>query len=252
MGDRELTDRGPQTTDRGQRSAVVLITGATGNLGAAAARAFYAAGDTLALFARKPDKVTAVLPVISADGERAAAFSVDMSDPDSIESGVQAVIANFGRVDVLVNTVGGYRAGTPVHETPLETWEFMQALNARAAFLISRAVVPHMLAQKSGKIIHVAARPGLKGARNAAAYSAAKSAVIRLTESLSAEVKEAGINVNCILPGTIDTPQNRAAMPTADFSRWVAPEALAAVIRFLASADAAPIHGAAIPAYGLS
>lgn len=227
---------------------VILITGATGNLGAAAARVFHADGARLALFARKPARI----PPIGDSNARILPVAVDMTDPASVQAGVAQVIAAWGRVDVLINTVGGYRAGTPVHETPVETWDFMHALNARSAFLISQAVLPHMLAQKSGKIIHVSARPGLKGARNAAAYSAAKSAVIRLTESIAAEVRGAGLNVNCILPGTIDTPQNREAMPDADFSRWVTPEALAQVIRFLASPAAAPIHGAAIPAYGLS
>ncbi len=227
---------------------VILITGATGNLGTAAARRFHAAGDRLALFARKPERIRPP----GDDRDDILPVAADMLDPDSVQAGVAQVIAAWGRVDVLVNTVGGYRAGTPVHETLVETWDFMQALNARSAFLISRAVLPHMLRQKSGKIIHVAARPGLKGARNSAAYSAAKSAVIRLTESLAAEVKNVGINVNCILPGTIDTPQNREAMPQANFSHWVTPEALAEVIYFLASSAATPIHGAAIPAYGLS
>jgi NAD(P)-dependent dehydrogenase (short-subunit alcohol dehydrogenase family) len=109
-----------------------------------------------------------------------------------------------------------------------------------------------MLARQQGKIVGVAARNGLQGGKNASAYSAAKSAVIRLTESLSAEVKASGINVNCILPGTIDTPQNREAMPNANHSRWVLPEDLANVILFLASDAARAVHGAALPAYGLS
>jgi len=109
-----------------------------------------------------------------------------------------------------------------------------------------------MLDQGSGKIIHTAARPGLEGAAGASAYSASKSAVIRLVESASAEVKQRGINVNCILPGTIDTPDNREAMPDADFSQWVNPESLADVILFLASDASRDIHGAAIPVYGLT
>jgi len=109
-----------------------------------------------------------------------------------------------------------------------------------------------MLRQGSGKIINIAARPGLVGAANAAAYSASKSAVIRVTESLAAELRESGINVNCIVPGTLDTPQNREAMPNAEIRRWVAPESLADVILFLASAAARDIHGASIPVYGRS
>jgi NAD(P)-dependent dehydrogenase (short-subunit alcohol dehydrogenase family) len=155
-------------------------------------------------------------------------------------------------LDVLVNTVGGFRAGTPVHETPVETWDSMMSLNARTAFVVSQAVVPLMMGQGRGVIIHIGARPGLKGAANAAAYSASKAAVIRLTESLSAELRDSGINVNCIVPGTIDTPQNREAMPNADPRRWVAPDSLADVILFLASPAARDIHGATIPVYGRS
>jgi len=128
----------------------------------------------------------------------------------------------------------------------------MYTLNARTAFIISRAVVPAMLEQHYGKIIHVAARAGMQAGKNASAYGAAKGAVVRLTESLAAELKTHGINANCILPGIIDTPQNREAMPKADFSTWVSPEDIAKVVLFLASDAARPIHGAAIPVYGLS
>jgi NAD(P)-dependent dehydrogenase (short-subunit alcohol dehydrogenase family) len=123
-------------------------------------------------------------------------------------------------------------------------------INARTAFIISQAVIPVMLAQGAGKIIHVASKSGLAGSANAAAYSAAKGALIRLTESLALELKEHGINVNCVLPGVIDTPQNRAAMPTADISRWVTPDAIAEVILYLATNQARAIQGAAIPVTG--
>jgi NAD(P)-dependent dehydrogenase (short-subunit alcohol dehydrogenase family) len=109
-----------------------------------------------------------------------------------------------------------------------------------------------MLAQGSGRIIHVASRNALAGAAGSAAYGATKAAVMRLTESLSAEVKERGINVNCVIPGTLDTPPNRESMPKADFSRWVKPESLAEVILFLASDQARDIHGAAVPVFGLT
>ena len=109
-----------------------------------------------------------------------------------------------------------------------------------------------MLDQGSGKIINVAARPGIEGQAGMAAYSAAKSAVIRLTESMAAELKDHGVNVNCIIPGTIDTPPNREAMPKADYTTWVTPESLADVIQFLASAAARDVHGAAVPVYGRS
>jgi NAD(P)-dependent dehydrogenase (short-subunit alcohol dehydrogenase family) len=177
---------------------------------------------------------------------------VDLTDEDAAQRMVSRVVEQFGWIDVLANTVGGFRAGNPLHETPLDTFEFMLALNARTAFILGRAVVPVMLRQGSGKIIHTAAPAGLQGRKNSAAYSASKAAVIRLTESMAAELKASGINVNCILPGTIDTPQNREAMPQADFSKWVSPEALADVFLFLASDAARAIHGAAVPVLGLT
>jgi NAD(P)-dependent dehydrogenase (short-subunit alcohol dehydrogenase family) len=127
----------------------------------------------------------------------------------------------------------------------------MLGLNAKSVINCARAVVPGMLAAGRGKIVNIAALAGLSGKANMGAYSASKSAVIRLTESMSAELRDRGINVNCILPSTIDTPQNRADMPKADPRRWVAPEALADVVLFLASDAARAIHGAAIPVNGL-
>jgi NAD(P)-dependent dehydrogenase (short-subunit alcohol dehydrogenase family) len=153
---------------------------------------------------------------------------------------------------VLVNIAGGFRMGTPVHETPQETWDFMMDLNARTVLNTARAVIPHMLQQGRGRVINTAARNALEGAARMAAYTASKSAVVRLTESMAAELKMKGINVNCILPGTIDTPENREAMPNAKHERWVAPEAIADVILFLASPAARALHGASIPVYGLS
>ena len=155
------------------------------------------------------------------------------------------------RIDVLCNIAGGFRMGQPVHETSDETWDLMLGLNAKSVINCARAVVPGMLAAGRGKIINVAALAGLAGKANMGAYIASKSAVIRLTESMSAELRDKGINVNCILPSIIDTPQNRADMPKADPRRWVAPEALADVVLFLASDAARAIHGASIPVNGL-
>lgn len=230
---------------------IVFVTGAAGNLGAAAAAAFAAAGAHLILADRATDRLPARFPDLAADPRHLLLPGFDVGDPDSIAAGVAAAMARFGRIDVLANSVGGYRAGSPVHETAPADWDLMMNLNARTAFLLSRAVVPGMIAQRWGKIIHVASRAALAGGANAAAYSAAKAALLRLVESLAAETKAHGVNVNCILPGTIDTPENRRAMPTADTGRWVAPADLANIFLFLASDGAAAIHGAAIPAYGL-
>ena len=233
-------------------SKVVMITGAAGNLGQAAANAFLAAGARLVLVDRHPTRLHELYPALSATGAHFLATSVDATDPDAVEALTAEVIERWGQIDVLVNTVGGYRAGKPAHETELKTFDFMFKLNVHTAFIASRAVIPFMLARETGKIINVGSKSGLQGQKNAAAYSAAKGALIRLTESMAAELKHAGLNVNCILPGIIDTPENRQAMPKANYERWVKPQSLADLILFLASQAARDIHGAAIPIYGLT
>jgi NAD(P)-dependent dehydrogenase (short-subunit alcohol dehydrogenase family) len=236
----------------GFSNRVALVAGASGNLGQAIVRAFHAAGANLALLDRAPDRLPQLFPELAASPDHLLLGSVDAVDAESVERAVQSVLERFGRIDVLANAVGGYRAGLPVHETALDTWDFMLNLNARTAFVLSRAVVPAMLAQGSGKIVHVAARAALAGTGKAAAYSASKAAMVRLVESLAAELRQEKINVNCVLPGTIDTPQNRQSMPKADHSRWVPPEAIADVILFLASDPAWAVNGAAVPVYGQS
>jgi NAD(P)-dependent dehydrogenase (short-subunit alcohol dehydrogenase family) len=231
---------------------VVIITGAAGNLGEAVARSFFEAGAKLVLTDRAADRLAKMYPAIADSPEHFLTTSVDSTDPKAVNAMVAQVVERFRRIDVLVNTVGGYRGGSSLQDTPIDTLDHLFNLNARTAFIASQAVIPHMLARGAGKIIHVGARAGLAGGKNLSAYSAAKAAVIRLTESMAVELKAAGINVNCILPGTIDTPQNRADMPKANHDRWVQPESLADVILFLASDAARDVHGAAIPVYGNS
>jgi NAD(P)-dependent dehydrogenase (short-subunit alcohol dehydrogenase family) len=237
------------TSDPSDR--VVLITGASGNLGKAVALAFLEAGARLALVERQLEKLEAAFSHLPAN-RRLLLGDVDMTADDSVARMVEAVIDAFGRVDVLVNTIGGFRAGADLDLAELEVWQAMLDLNAKTAYLACRHVVPHMRTQASGKIINIGARTALQGSPGAAAYSASKAAVLRLTESVSAEVKGLGINVNCVIPGTIDTPANRAARPQADTSQWVQPEALADVILFLASDSARAIHGAALPVFNLT
>ena len=204
----------------------VVITGASGNLGRAVAAAF--SGDKLVLLDVKS--------------------GVDLLDQES----VNAAVKRLARVDVLCNIAGGFRMGSPVHETSDKDWNFLMDLNARTLLNMSRAVVPLMLKSGGGKIVNVGAFAAQKGVAQMGAYIASKSAVIRLTETMAAELRERGINVNCVLPTIIDTPENRAAMPDADPRKWVAPQALAEVIAFLCSDAARAIHGAALPVTGLS
>ncbi len=206
----------------------VVITGAAGNLGRAVADAFRELGDNLVLLDVKT--------------------GTDLLDPRS----VQAAIRGCQRIDVLCNIAGGFRMGAAVHETSDKDWSFLMDLNARSVLNMSRAVVPVMLKNGGGKIVNVGAFAAQKGAAQMGAYIASKSAVIRLTETMAAELREKNINVNCVLPTIIDTPENRAAMPKADPKRWVAPHDLAQVIVFLCSDAARAIHGAALPVTGLS
>lgn len=224
---------------------VVMITGASGGLGKAVTQVFYDSGASLVLGDRHPERQADQF----GNDPRVLLHAVDLMVPKQTEAIVHAAVERFGKVDVLANTVGGFRMSTIQNTTP-EQWDFMMNLNLRTAFLISRSIIPQMVSQGFGSIIHVSARRGLSGSAKLAAYSASKSGLIRLVESLSAEVKDAGITVNCVLPGTIDTPDNRAAMPNADISKWVAPEAIAEVIMFLASNAGRAVTGAALPVYG--
>ena len=229
---------------------VVVVTGGAGNLGAAVARAFYRAGARVAVIDRHRQTTADVLGNDVPEGEFCAYVTGNLLDESSVAEMVATIHDRFGRIDALVNTAGGYRAGTPLHETPTATWEFVMDLNARTVFLMSRAVIPHLLAGGRGKIVNVAARAALAGTANAGPYVASKMAVIRLTEAMAAELGERGVNVNCVLPGRMDTPANRAEQPDADFSKWVQPESMAGVILFLASDLARDINGAAVPVYG--
>lgn len=222
------------------KDQVVLVTGAAGALGAAVVTHFISAGASVAQ-----------LDVVEIDNAHYS-DTCDLTSFEDCQTALTNVLAKFGRVDVLANIAGGFAMGDTVHETSADTWNFMMSLNAESVFNMSRAVVPAMINAGHGKIVNIGARAGLRGAPNMAAYSASKSVVIRLTESLADELKEKKINVNCILPSIIDSPRNREDMPDADFSRWVRPEQIADVVGFLASPAAEPIHGAAIPVEGLS
>jgi NAD(P)-dependent dehydrogenase (short-subunit alcohol dehydrogenase family) len=219
-----------------------MLTGAAGNLGRAVAAAF---GDAnLVLLDLKRGNLE--------ESDRQMFIAADLLDAKSVQATVDQAVQRFKRIDVLCNIAGGFRMGSPVHETADKDWDFMLNVNARTVLNMSRAVVPVMLKGGGGKIVNIGAFAAQKGVAQMGAYIASKSAVIRLTETMAAELREQNINVNCVLPTIIDTPENRAAMPKADPSRWVAPQDLAQVIAFLASDAARAIHGAALPVTGLS
>jgi NAD(P)-dependent dehydrogenase (short-subunit alcohol dehydrogenase family) len=226
-----------------------MVTGAAGNLGRALARAFAGLGASLALVGSRRESLERAF---GEENERRLFLAADLLDQQQVDAAARKVVDRFKRIDVLCNIAGGFRMGTPVHETSDADWNFMLDINARTVLHTARAVVPLMLEAGGGKIVNVGAYAAQKGAAHTGAYVASKSAVIRLTETMAAELREKNVNVNCVLPSIIDTPENRAAMPKADPRRWVAPEDVAAAIVFLASDGARAIHGASIPVVGLS
>jgi NAD(P)-dependent dehydrogenase (short-subunit alcohol dehydrogenase family) len=163
---------------------------------------------------------------------------------------VDQIIAEHGRLDAMVNTVGGYAGGVTLWDLDTKTFERMLALNLRAGYALARAAIVPMLKQKSGAIVNVAAKAAFDHAGGASAYAASKAAALAMIDSLAADAKGSGVRVNSILPSIIDTPANRKAMPEADFATWPKPEDIARVILFLCSDEARVIHGAAIPVYG--
>jgi NAD(P)-dependent dehydrogenase (short-subunit alcohol dehydrogenase family) len=228
---------------------VAMVTGAAGNLGRAVATAFAAAGARLVLLDLDRRALEAAY---GGEGDARLLVAANLGDTTAVDAAAAQALGRFGRIDALCNLAGGFRTGQRVDETTDDVWRLMLDLNAGSIIRTAHAVVPAMLAAGHGKIVNVAAMGGTVGGAMMGAYAASKSAVIRLTESMAAELRDKGINVNCVLPSTIDTPPNRASMPNADPRKWVAPAALADVIVFLASDQARAINGAALPVVGLS
>ena len=227
----------------------VLLAGAAGTLGLAAAKVFAQEGAQLVLLDRTPVSEAALAALAPA---HCLFIALDLFDASKVGNTVEQAIARFGRIDVLCNLTGGFAMGDAVHETSDSTWDFLHDINVRTLRNTARAVVPHMLRQGGGKIVNVGAYSAQLGVAGMGAYTAAKSEVLRITEAMSAELRMKNINVNCVLPTILDTPQNRADMPDSDPQRWVHPHDLAKVIAFLASDAARAIHGAGLPVTGLS
>jgi NAD(P)-dependent dehydrogenase (short-subunit alcohol dehydrogenase family) len=230
------------------KDRIVIITGGTGGLGQSVTRAFLAEGARTVVTYQVDAEVEALLPVIGDLRDRNLLLKADVTDEASVRKLVDQVVSLWGRIDVLVNLVGGFAPGT-VSDTPWEMWERMFALNLRSAVLCCREVLPHMTTQRRGAIINTASLAACRGGAGIAAYAVAKEAVRKFSEVLAEEVREQGIRVNAILPGTIDTPANRRAMPQADPNNWVHPEEIASAILFLASEDSRAIKGASLPVF---
>ncbi len=224
---------------------VALISGASGGLGEPVVRAFLDAGYRVAGAARawKKERI--------AEGEFLP-LEADLTTAAGCEATVNSVRERWGRLDAAVHLLGGFAAEGPIQATSEETWDRMMALNAKGAFLFLRSVLKPMLEAGAGRVVAVGSRAGVTPGAGASAYSASKAALHALVLAAAEEVRDSGVTVNAILPGTIDTPANRIAMPRADFGKWVPPAALAATIVHLASEESAHINGALIPIYGKS
>ncbi|HRE49214.1 MAG TPA: SDR family NAD(P)-dependent oxidoreductase [Aggregatilineales bacterium] len=229
-----------------------VISGAGGNLGIAVVRRLVAEGAVLALIDMNAAGLEKRLAENNLDPAPMTIIGgVDLGKKADADSAVDQIMAARGRIDVLINIAGGFKADGPVHDMPEAVWDSLITLNLKTAVLLSAAGARAMIAGgRGGRIVNIAARGGLTGIPGIAAYSASKSAVLRLTESMAGELMGHQITVNAVLPSVIDTPQNRAANPDEDYSKWVSPDSLADVIAFLVSAAARDISGASIPVYG--
>jgi NAD(P)-dependent dehydrogenase (short-subunit alcohol dehydrogenase family) len=234
-----------QTSD-----SVVLVAGGTGALGRAVSLAFLNRQAKVTVTYRRKEEFLALKKAAGNQAPALNGFEADVTDAAAVTAVVDTIIKTHGRLDVLVNAVGGYAGGTPLWQVDPKTFEQMLSLNLLSGYVLARAVAPLMLQQGSGVIINIASRAALDHAAGAAAYAASKAAAVAMLDSLAADLRGTGVRVNSILPSIFDTEANRRAMPQADFAKWPKPEDIAKVILFLCSDDATLIHGAAIPVYG--
>ncbi|HUJ39246.1 MAG TPA: SDR family oxidoreductase [Candidatus Acidoferrales bacterium] len=240
------------SSPRDPSSKVALVAGGTGGLGRAVSLAFLQEGARVVVTYRKEDEFRALQTAAGAKANALEGSAVDVTDEAAVTALIASVVSRHGRLDALVNTVGGYAGGVTLWELDTKTFDHMLLLNLRSGYALARAAVRVMLRQGSGAIVNIAAKAALDHGAGAAAYAASKAAAVALMDSLAADLKGTGIRVNSVLPSIIDTEANRRAMPKADFSKWPKPEAIARVIVYLCSDAAAVVHGAAVPVYGES
>jgi NAD(P)-dependent dehydrogenase (short-subunit alcohol dehydrogenase family) len=236
-----------QTTSTGR---VVLVAGGTGGLGRAVSLAFLEEGARVVVTFRKQEELNALKRLAVDNGSQLDGHDVDVTDEAAVGKLVEGIVARHGRLDAMVNTVGGYAGGVKLWEMHTKVFDQMLALNLRAGYALSRAAVRVMLKQGSGAIVNVASKAALVHEAGAAAYAASKAAAVAMIDSLAEDLRGTGIRVNSVLPSIIDTEANRKAMPKADFAKWPKPQDIARVIVFLCGDSGKVIHGAAIPVYG--
>jgi len=231
------------------KDKVAIISGSTGALGTVVTQTFLAAGaKVVALYSRESSLETLKSKVT----QELVAIKTDVLNEASVQEMVKEVLENHGRIDILINLVGGFLGGVSIVETSEEQWDKMMNLNLKSVFFNCRNILPVMIKQKSGRIITIGAKGGVKAVSGMSAYSASKAGLINFTEALAEEGREQNITANVVIPSIIDTSDNRKAMPDAKFENWVKPEMIAETILFLCSDAANEISGAVIPVYGKS
>jgi len=228
---------------------VAVVTGGTGYLGSSVCKAFAETGATVVAVYVLDSELPHFRRTLGRLARKVSLLKADLTKAGEMDRVAKDVRRRFGRIDVLVNTVGGYMSGS-VGEATDQDFNRAMDLNLKSAFFACKAVLPAMRKVRHGTIVNVSSESSLLGDAETFLYSASKSGVNRLTESLARELKPLNVNVNCVMPRTMDTPVNRKAMPDADFSSWVTTDEVARVVRWLCSEEAAPISGAAVPVYG--
>jgi NAD(P)-dependent dehydrogenase (short-subunit alcohol dehydrogenase family) len=226
---------------------VVLVTGGSGGLGSAVTEAFLEDGWRVAVPTHASGGLDALTDLAARHPERLTWFGADLATESGAGEAVARTANWGGRLDAVVHTVGGYAGGAPLHETAVDDWDRMMSINLRSAFLIARAAIPRL--SGDGALVFVSSRAALKGRKGHAAYAVSKAALLTLTEAI-AEEYQGRVRANAVLPGTIYTPANRAAMPGAKHDAWTPPAEIARVIVFLASSASKTISGTAVPVYG--
>jgi NAD(P)-dependent dehydrogenase (short-subunit alcohol dehydrogenase family) len=222
---------------------VAIVTGANGALGTDVVKALLGAGATVVGVARS-------IAAGEAHDSRFCPVSADLTDPEQVRAHVSSVAEQFRKIDILVHVMGGFAGGTSVAETDDDTWKKMMDLNLNAGFYVLRAVIPVMRRGGHGRIIAIGSRQAVQPGADVAAYAASKAALVSLVQTVALENKDKNIRANVILPGTMDTPANRAAMPKANFGKWVKTSHVADLVVMLAGEAGGDMTGAAIPIYG--
>jgi len=228
----------------------ILIAGGTGGLGRAVSLAFLEAGAKITVTYRKADEFSDLQSAAGVNASNLEGSVTDVTDESAVAQLIEKILNKHGRLDALVNTVGGFSGGQKFWEADAKSLEQMLSLNVRSGWVLARAAVRPMLKANRGSIVNIASRAAVEHSPTLAAYSASKAAAVAMINSLAADLKGTGVRANSVMPSIIDTEANRKAMPNADFSKWPKPEEIAKVILFLCSDDAKLINGAAVPIYG--